>query len=279
MNQSTCHEDVQIQRRANLVCPSPSRVGNECRRSLSKDGDFTSDLLQLEEEVYRDDPVRPSQAQRTRAGEPPAQEVGSGSFARQTHASGGPQKKALKPAARRDLVHTIMEEYQVSLLRACALMLLAKSLWYYKPKEDPLNEVLTARIREIAYTRVRYGYWRIYAVLRRENWEVNHKRVYRLYKLAGLNLRSKRPRRSRAAAHRLDRIEEIRPHQCWSMDFVSDQLLDGRCFRALTVVDNFTRRCLAIHAGGSIRGQDVVEVVDRRIASCQILLSNDSCLN
>jgi putative transposase len=139
---------------------------------------------------------------------------------------------------------------------------LARSTFHYKP-QPRTDEALLARIREIALTRVRYGYWRIYTLLRREGWPVNHKRVYRLYKLEGLNLRSKRPRRNRAAAHRLERIEETRPHQAWSMDFVADALFDGRRFRALTVVDNFSRQCLAIHVDASIGGQDVVEIINR----------------
>ena len=117
------------------------------------------------------------------------------------------------------------------------------------------------RNTQIALTRVRYGYLRIHTLLRREGWRVNHKRVYRLYKLEGLHLRSKRPRRNRAAAHRLDRVEATQPHQSWSMDFVADALFDGRRFRALTVVDNFSRKCLAIHADVSIKGCDVTEIV------------------
>lgn len=141
-------------------------------------------------------------------------------------------------------------------------MVLARSTFRYEPR--PRNdEALLARIREIALTRVRYGYWRIYTLLRREGWEVNHKRVYRLYRLEGLNLRSKRPRRNRAAAHRLERVEETRPHQSWSMDFVADALFDGRKFRALTVVDNYSRLCLAIHVDSSIRGRDVVDTMNR----------------
>lgn len=141
-------------------------------------------------------------------------------------------------------------------------MVLARSTFNYKPR--PKNdEALLARIHEIALTRVRYGYWRIYTLLRREGWYVNHKRVYRLYKQEGLNLRSKRPRRNRAAAHRLERIEETRPHQAWSMDFVADALFDGRKFRALTVVDNYSRQCLVIHVDASIRGSDVVETMNR----------------
>lgn len=139
--------------------------------------------------------------------------------------------------------------------------MLARSTFNYKGKPSD-DAVLIARIREIALTRVRYGYWRIYILLRREGWLVNHKRVYRLYKLQGLNLRSKRPRRNRAAAHRLDRIAPSHPHQSWSMDFVADQLFDGRRFRALTVVDNFSRKCLAIHIGQSLKGPDVKGIME-----------------
>ena len=101
-------------------------------------------------------------------------------------------------------------------------------------------------MREIANTRIRFGFWRIYILLRREGWRVNHKRIYRLYKAEGLNLRTKRPRRRKAAANRMDRIVLTGPNQSWSMDFVSDALFDGRKFRALTVVDNRTREYLAI---------------------------------
>ncbi len=87
----------------------------------------------------------------------------------------------------------------------------------------------------------------------------------------GLNLRSKRPRRNRTAAHRLDRPELSSIHQCWSMDFVADQLFDGRKIRALTVVDNFSRQCVAIHVGQSLKGEDVVgsdERLKNRTFSC-----------
>lgn len=142
------------------------------------------------------------------------------------------------------------------------MVMLARSSFYYKPVPDR-NAALVLRIREIAMTRVRYGYLRILTLLRREGWKVNHKRVYRLYRREGLNLRSKRPRRNRAASHRLERIQTTRPHESWSMDFVSDALFNGRRFRALTVVDNFSRRCLAIHADQSIKGSDVTEIMAR----------------
>lgn len=111
--------------------------------------------------------------------------------------------------------------------------------------------------------RQRYGYRRIHVLLRRESWAINHKRVLRLYREEGLNLRSKRPRRHLMAAHRLDRLPAARPNQIWAMDFVSDALFNGRRFRALTIVDAFTRECLAIHVDRGIRGEDVVAVMER----------------
>ena len=136
-----------------------------------------------------------------------------------------------------------------------------RSNWHYKPhrREDiPLRQ----RIREIAATRVRYGMWRIFVLLRREGFRDNHKRVHRIYKEEGLNLRSKRPRRNKAAAHRMERPDLNSLHQCWSMDFVSDNLFNGQRFRCLTVVDNFSRYCHAIRVGKSIKGMDVVEVME-----------------
>lgn len=133
---------------------------------------------------------------------------------------------------------------------------------YYKAKERD-DSVLINRMKEIAQTRVRYGFQRIYILLRREGWKDNHKRIYRLYRGEGLNLRSKRPRRCRASAHRLDRLSMSNLNEVWSMDFVLDQLFDGRRFRSLTIVDNFSHKCLAIHVGQSIKGIDVVEIVNR----------------
>jgi len=154
-----------------------------------------------------------------------------------------------------------MTDYQVSNRRACSVVLLGRSTWHYTSRRRD-DSILRKRIREIAQTRVRYGCQRIFTLLRREGWRDNHKRVHRLYRLEGLNLRSKRPRRKRSAAHRLDRLELSTIHECWSMDFVADQLFDGRKIRALTVVDNFSRQCVAIHVGQSLKGEDVVAVMD-----------------
>lgn len=156
----------------------------------------------------------------------------------------------------------MIDEFRISKKRAAELVMMIRSTFYYTPVVKHEQD-LTLRIRDIAMSRVRYGFWRIYVLLRREGFLVNHKKVYRLYKAQGLNLRSKRPRRNRAGAHRLDRVQPGKPHMQWSMDFVADQLFDGRRFRALTLVDNYSRKCLCIHADQSIKGEDVVGVMQR----------------
>jgi len=135
--------------------------------------------------------------------------------------------------------------------------------WYYRHRRPVHDALLIKRMREIAEVRVRYGMRRIYVLLRREGWAVNHKRVHRLYVQAGLNLRAKRPHRRKAAAMRLDRPQLTAPDQLWSINFVSDALFDGRRFRALTLVDNFTRECLAIEVAQNLRGEDVVASLEK----------------
>ncbi len=160
------------------------------------------------------------------------------------------------------MVKGLIDDYQVSLRRACAVSLLSTSVWYYQAhgRED---RPLRVRIRDIAETRVRYGLRRIYILLRREGWKDNHKRVYRIYKEEGLNLRVKRPRRCRAASHRSERPVFSSLHDCWSMDFVADALFDGRKIRCLTIVDNFSRKCIAIRVGQGLKGGDVVAVLEK----------------
>ena len=144
----------------------------------------------------------------------------------------------------------------MSIRRSCANVMLSPSMFYYE-RVDKNDEVLRMRMREIALIRVRYGFWRLFVLLRREGFTDNHKRVYRVYKEEGLNLRSKRPRRSRSAAHRLERLDTPTINQVWSMDFVLDALFNGVRFRVLAVVDNYTKKCLSLLVGQSLKGADV----------------------
>jgi putative transposase len=118
------------------------------------------------------------------------------------------------------------------------------------------------RIRDIAQARVRYGYKRIHVLLLREGWKVNHKAVYRIYIEEGLNLRYK-TRRKHISGARLPRVDVTAINQCWAMDFMSDALFNGKRFRALTMMDLYSRECLNIYAGKHITGDTVVDILDR----------------
>jgi len=129
----------------------------------------------------------------------------------------------------------------------------------HKPDQAPLR----LRIHDLAAARVRYGYFRIYILLRRAGWLVNHKRVCRLYREDRLSLRLKRPRRNVSVANRERQPAPSARNEVWSMDFVSEALFDGRRLRALTVVDAFTREALAIDVDQGIKGEQVVAAVTR----------------
>ncbi|AIY41381.1 Mobile element protein [Collimonas arenae] len=129
------------------------------------------------------------------------------------------------------------------------------------------SSALTMRIREITATRIHYGYRRVHVMLKREGWQDNVKRVYRLYREQGLSLRLKRPRRNRTARLRQPKSLVTAMNQIWSMDFVADALFDGRRLRMLTVVDNHTRECLAIEVGQSLKGENVAMTLNQIAAT------------
>ena len=162
----------------------------------------------------------------------------------------------MKPSFKKHLALWLQDQFRVSIRSSCANLKLSPSMFYYE-RADRGDDLLRMRLREIALTRVRYGFWRLFVLLRREGFTDNHKRVYRVYKEEGLNLRSKRPRRSRSAAHRLERLDTPAINQVWSMDFVQDALFNGARFRILTVVDNYTKKCLSLLVGQSLKGADV----------------------
>ena len=167
----------------------------------------------------------------------------------------------MKPAGLRELVLRLQESYRVSERRAVKALGAHRSAIRYRPKRPALDAPIRKRIEEIASVRIRYGYRRIHTLLEREGWRINLKRVYRIYCLAGLNLRSKRPARRRMASRRLARPDVTSANDCWAMDFVSDALFNGRRFRALTVMDQHTRECLTIYADQSIKGEQVVTIM------------------
>lgn len=120
-----------------------------------------------------------------------------------------------------------------------------------------------ARIREIAAVRISYGYERICKVLRREGWPDNHKRVRRIYREEALNLRHRRRPRLKSSVTREGRADPTAAHECWAMDFVHDELFDRKKIRVLTVVDIWSRFCMALEVKKSFTGLGVAEVLER----------------
>jgi putative transposase len=150
--------------------------------------------------------------------------------------------------------------YEVSERRVCGVLGLLRNTCRYKSVADE-QAALRIRLRDLAYSRASYGYRRLHILLQREGWAVNHKRVYRLYKQEGLMMRPKKPRRHVTACRRIERMEARGPNDGWSMDFMSDELYNGRRIRLLTLVDNFTRESLAIEVDSHLGGHRVVEVL------------------
>lgn len=165
------------------------------------------------------------------------------------------------PAAQREAVRFTLEKFQLSERQACKLIRIARSTFRYEPLPDK-NGWLRVRLRELASERRRFGSPRLHVLLRREGKIVNHKRVERIYREEGLSLRKRKKKRSTAAL-RIVLPTPTEPNKRWSMDFVADQLSDGRRFRSLTIVDDCTRESPAIEVDTSLTGKRVTRVLDR----------------
>ena len=139
--------------------------------------------------------------------------------------------------------------------RACALAGVAPKVYrYHSVRGD--DSALRARLRTLAADRRRFGYRRLHLLLGREGIHVNHKKLFRIYREERLAVR-KRGSRKRALGTRAPMTVPQSKNQRWSLDFVSDALSDGRRFRILAVVDDFTRECLALVADTSLSGARV----------------------
>jgi putative transposase len=162
--------------------------------------------------------------------------------------------------AKRNAIKHLHESFGQSLRRLCVLISLNRSSWYYQPKPDE-NGPIIQRLREIAEERTRWGYRRLHYLLRREGFLIYHKRTERLYGEEGLMVRFKR-RRKRAASPRVAPPKPERSNECWAMDFMSDNLYNGRRFRVLNVLDSYSRDFLGFEVDTSINGNRVCSVLE-----------------
>ena len=173
-----------------------------------------------------------------------------------------PTKDSAK-SLRQIILKTIVQaEHGLSERTACKLLDLERGSYRYEPRPDR-NAELRSELLKLARQKPRYGYRRLHALLARKGQEVNVKRVYRLYVEEGLSVRRKKRRRllrDRALEPRL-----TRPNQEWAMDFIVDGLATGRMVRILSVVDAYTRECLALEADTSLGSGRVTQVLERVI--------------
>lgn len=168
------------------------------------------------------------------------------------------------PAAHREAAAYLRSTYQMSERRACRVIGADRASVRYqatRPDDDDLRE----RLKALAQERRRFGYRRLHVLLRREGQVVNKKRVQRIYREERLTVR-RRGGRKRAIGTRRPIETPLAANQRWSLDFVSDQMSDGRRFRILTVIDNCTRECLALVADTSLSGRRVARELDAIIA-------------
>tara|TARA_B100001109_G_C18805381_1_gene446952 strand:- start:27 stop:848 length:822 start_codon:yes stop_codon:yes gene_type:complete len=153
-----------------------------------------------------------------------------------------------------------IEEKNYSQRRACGLVGIDPRVYRYRSTR-PDDKALRKRLKELASQRRRFGYRRLHILLKREGVEVNWKKLYRLYREERLTVR-KRGGRKRALGTRAPMAIPQDPNQRWSLDFVSDTLVDGRRFRILCVIDDFSRECLTTVVDNSISGQRVARELD-----------------
>ena len=149
---------------------------------------------------------------------------------------------------------------------ACRALGLARSSYYRSGRSSLESRRIRKEVLELSGKHPRYGYRRITALMRREGFEINAKRVARIRREEGIKISKKQRRMRRLGISTAERQRAESPGQVWSWDFVTDQTENGSCFRILTLLDEYTRQCLAIHPASSIRAVDVITVVEAAIA-------------
>lgn len=175
----------------------------------------------------------------------------------------------MSPPVRRRAVKTLEEEFSASERRACRTVRQPRSTQRYRPRPQHENERLTARMLELVGRHPRFGYRRIWALLRREGWKVNRKRVHRLWRREGLKVpvRRRKKRRLGSGRNACSRRRAERPDHVWTWDFIHDRTTDGRALKWFSVVDEYTRECLALEVARSITSREVLAVLRKVFAA------------
>lgn len=170
----------------------------------------------------------------------------------------------VSPTRRREAVDQVEQALEVSERRACKVVGQPRSTHRYEPQEPDRDRALVQRMRELIRRYPRYGYRRVWAMLRNEGWAVNRKKVYRLWRKEGFKVPRKARKKRRLGRsdnscirHRAEFMNHV-----WCYDFVHDQTTDGRTLKFLTVEDEYTRECLAIEVGRNMTAREVIRTLE-----------------
>ena len=223
--------------------------------------DLGIDVFQLEGEVRRDDGVGHKAAAGIGRREPAVKEDVCRPELREPCAEGSDRKKTLVTAERREAVGHLKTGHEISERRACVAVELSRSVYRYEPKARSDVEIQDELLK-LASEHPEYGFSKFFKIFRRCGRRWNHKRVHRVYCSMNLNKRRKHKRRLSARNPMPLAVPEA-ANQCWSADFMSDALWDGRRFRTFNVVDDYNREALGIEIDLSLPSQRVVRVLDR----------------
>ena len=166
------------------------------------------------------------------------------------------------PANKRRAVKIVVEENLGQTAQACRALGLSRSGYYLVKKVSVESRRMRKEIIELSQKHSRYGYRRITAMMRREGFVINAKRVQRVRREEGFQVSKKQRRTKRLGTSTAERQRATHPNHVWSWDFVMDQTDSGSCFRILTLLDEFTREFLTVHLAWSIRAEDVITVVE-----------------
>ncbi|WP_271575758.1 IS3 family transposase [Bradyrhizobium sp. CCBAU 11361] len=220
----------------------------------------------MESQIRRHGRFRGEAVEGPGGGEREAEEASRRADARCSRTSRASFKKMVGPAAKRAAVAHLQAVMSLSERRACSIVGADRKMIRYRSGRAP-DAALRGRLRDLANERRRFGYRRLFVLLRREGELSGINRIYRLYREEGLTVRKRRARR-KAVGTRAPILVEARPNARWSLDFVHDQFANGRRFRILNIVDDVTKECLGAIPDTSISGRRVAReltaIVERR---------------
>lgn len=160
------------------------------------------------------------------------------------------------------MIDETRNSYKVSINTACKIYSISQSAYYYKQIIKPEDEVIKCILSELAEKHIRWGFDKMMSKIKLLGYKWNHKRVYRVYCEMGLNIRIK-PKKRLPSRNKIALVQPIKSNVCWSIDFMSDVLSDGRRFRTLNIIDDYNSEALLIHPAMSLPSRYVTQLIDQ----------------